>query len=94
MLDPSNTCDVFTNGSSNSQESGVDIILENEVDLMIEISLCFEFSTTNNQVEYEVVIIDLILAAKMRVNSVRLRIDFQPVASHVKEEAQTKESLL
>lgn len=75
MLEPSNTCEVFTNGSSNSRESGVGLILENEVDLMIEISPCFEFSTTNNQVEYEVVIFDLILAANMRVNNVRLRID-------------------
>lgn len=44
---------VFTNGSSNNRGNGEGLILENKSCLVIEVSLYFEFCTTNNQVEYE-----------------------------------------
>lgn len=42
---------VFTNRSSNSRGSGMGLILEKEVGLTIEVSLCFQFYTNNNHVE-------------------------------------------
>lgn len=38
-------------GSSNNKESGVGIILEGLVNILIEQALKFEFTTSNNQAE-------------------------------------------
>ncbi|GAU47643.1 hypothetical protein TSUD_238620 [Trifolium subterraneum] len=46
-----NKWNIFLDGSSNSQGSGVDIILENGDGVLIEVSLGLSFPTTNNQVE-------------------------------------------
>lgn len=40
-------------------------MLENEIILVIGVSLCFEFLTTNNQDEYEALIVGLTLATQM-----------------------------
>lgn len=93
-LEPAYTWVVFTNMSSNSPGSGVGLILENEVELIVEESLCFMFSTTKNQAEYEAVIVGLMLTVEMGGNIIRLRIDSQLMVSYIKEEAHTKESLL
>lgn len=56
---------MFVDGSSNGRGSCPALILENEVGIVIKVSLCFEFSITNNQIEYKSFIFSLTLAAKM-----------------------------
>lgn len=42
---------LFVDGSSNIKESGIGIILEGPVNILIEPSLKFEFTTSNKQAE-------------------------------------------
>lgn len=56
---------VLKDGSFNNQGSGVSLILENEINLNIKVSIHFKLFITNNQSEYEVFIIDLTLATEM-----------------------------
>lgn len=65
-LQPSNT-----NESSNNKGSNVELILEKEGSLVIKVSLCFEFPTTNNFVEYESFIADLTLVVEMEAKTVK-----------------------
>lgn len=59
------TWTMFTYGSSNNCGSGEGVILKNNSGLMIEVSLCFEFLTTKNHVEYEAVIEGITLAEEV-----------------------------
>lgn len=60
-------------GPSNNWRSGVDLIWENEHGLVIEVSLIFKFPITNNQFEYEAVIVDPALASEMGAKNVKLQ---------------------
>lgn len=85
---------VLKDGSSNNQGSGVSLILENETRLNIKVSIHFKLLTTNNQVEYEVFIVDLTLATKMEAQNIKLQTDSWLVLSQVKRDAQNKDPLL
>lgn len=62
--EPGRTWVVFTYGPSNSCGRGERVIIENNFRLVIEVSLRFEFPTTNNQAEYEALIVGIMLAGK------------------------------
>lgn len=62
-------------GSFSSKGSGTGLILENSEGLMVEISLTFSFSTSNNQAEYEACIDDLQLARGFCAKQVKLHTD-------------------
>lgn len=53
---------IFTYGLSSSQGSTVDVIIENNFGLVLEVSLRFEFLTTNNQTGYEAINVGIIQA--------------------------------
>lgn len=53
------------------------MILEDEVSLMVIFSLLLEFSATNNQVEYEAVIVKLTLAAEVGEENFKFRTNLQ-----------------
>jgi hypothetical protein len=53
------------NGSSNNKDSIAGLILESKEGLIIEVSLQFSFSTTNNLAEYETCIAGVDLALEM-----------------------------
>lgn len=57
---------------------------------MIHVSLCFEFSITNNKAEYEFFIVNLTLAAKMGAENIKLQTYSQVVVSQVKRDDKTK----
>lgn len=63
---PYHTLVVFRYVSSNSHNSGVKVILENNYGLMIEVWMRFKFPVTNNQVEYEAMMARITLAEKVR----------------------------
>ncbi|GAU46629.1 hypothetical protein TSUD_284770 [Trifolium subterraneum] len=85
---------IFVDGSSNSQGSGEDIILENGDGVLIEVSLGLSFPTTNNQAEYEAFLAGLRLAEDMGAEEIKIFTDSQLVASQVSGEYQTKEERL
>lgn len=70
---------MHVDGSSNVKGSGARVLLEGPGDLMLEQSLKFEFSASNNQVDYEALLAGLRLAKEVGARSVRCRIDSQLV---------------
>ncbi|GAU22605.1 hypothetical protein TSUD_135050 [Trifolium subterraneum] len=85
---------IFIDGSSNSQGSGADIILENGDGVLIEVSLGLSFPTMNNQAEYEAFLAGLRLAEDMGAEEIKIFTDSQLVASQVSGEYQTKDERL
>lgn len=65
LQESTNMLIVFTDISYNSRGTIVSLILQNKVDLTVKVSLHLEFPTTNNEVEYEEVIMELTLAANI-----------------------------
>lgn len=74
---------LFVDGSSNSSGSGAGVTLEGPGEFVLEQSLKFEFQATNNQAEYEALIVGLKLAIKVKIGSFLIRTDSQLVASQV-----------
>ncbi|MCH80134.1 hypothetical protein A2U01_0000896 [Trifolium medium] len=69
---------VFTNESSiNRGSGGVGLILESGEGLVVEVSLKFVFSATNNKEEYEACITGLNLALEMGAKNLKLHTDSQ-----------------
>lgn len=54
-------------GASNVKWSGTGIVLEGFGDIVIEHALMFKFTSSNNQVEYEALLTDMIFALEMEV---------------------------
>jgi len=78
--------------SSNQQDSGAGMILEEPIELLIEQALRFIFKARNNQVEYEALIAGILLAKEMGARSLLAKSDSLLVTSQVTGEYQTKDS--
>ena len=61
---------------------------------MLEYSLKFNFKTTNNQVKYEALVVDLQLAKEIGARSLNIWSDSQLVITQLKGEYEVKKSLL
>ena len=66
---------LYSDGLSNRSWGGVGIILEGPEGVIMDHSLCFDFQMTNNQVEYEALIVGLKLAKNMSIKSLVARSD-------------------
>jgi len=78
-------------GSSNQQGSGAGIILEGPNGLLIEQALRFAFKASNNQAEYEALIVGMLLAKEMGARSLLAKSDSQLVIGQVTGEYQAKD---
>jgi len=58
-------CALYVDGSSNDKGCGAGVVLESPTRVKIEQLLCFKFKVSNNEVEYETIIADLLLAEDM-----------------------------
>jgi len=56
---------LHVDGSSNDKSCGVEVVLEGPGGILLEQSLKFDFKTSNNQAEYEVILVELTLAYDM-----------------------------
>ena len=63
-------------GSSNSAGAGAGLVLVNPEGIIVEYALHFEFSTTNNGVEYEALITKLKIARELKVDRLQVYSDF------------------
>ncbi|GAU22916.1 hypothetical protein TSUD_326890 [Trifolium subterraneum] len=81
-------------GSSNLRSSGAGVVLEGPEGVFIEQSLRFAFKASNNQAEYEALIVGMKLAKEMEVQELKVQSDSQLVANHVSGEFQTKDPQL
>ena len=77
-------------GSSNVNESGVGIIRESSTGEKISYALRLEFLTSNNEAEYEALLVGLQLAEEMRVEQLRIYSDSQLVVNQINKDYQAK----
>nr|XP_025631186.1 uncharacterized protein LOC112724189 [Arachis hypogaea] len=87
----STTWELYVDGSSNKVGSGAGIILVSKGETQIEVSLKFKFPASNNQAEYEALIIGLKLAEEVGATKVMIFSDSQVVTSQINEAYQAKD---
>ena len=63
---------LFVDGASNSQGSGAGLILTSPDRIDVEYALRFRFKASNNEAEYEVVIVELNLAHSMEADQLEV----------------------
>lgn len=76
--------------TSNLKGSGTIIVLEGSPDLLINQSLRFQFKTSNNQAEYETLIVGMIFAHEMSVPSLKAISSSQFVDNQLTREYKMK----
>ena len=69
-------------------------MLEGPNDILIEKSLHFAFKTSNNQAEYEAILVGLSLAREVGVKTLTCKIDSKLTVGHLNDEFQIKDPIL
>jgi len=85
---------LFMDNSSNKTSCGVGVVLEGPGDLLVEQALQFAFKATNNQAEYEAILVGLNLAHDLGAREVVCKSDSQLVVGQIKGEFEVKKPLL
>ncbi|XP_058733115.1 uncharacterized protein LOC131604708 [Vicia villosa] len=85
---------LYVDGASNPSGSGAGVILENGEGTLIEVSLSLSFPISNNQAEYEALLVGLRLAYDLDAEEIEVFTDSQLVASHISGEYQVKSDYL
>ena len=85
---------LYVDGASSIKGYGAGVILEKEGDIMIEMSIKFDFSVSNNQAEYEALIANFQLASDVGVTKLTICSDSRIVTSQVSGMYQAKDLLL
>lgn len=75
---------LFTDGASSAGGSGGGLILIDPNDKEYTYTLCFNFSASNNEAEYEALLAGLRIARKMGVEKIHAMVDSQLVANQIK----------
>ena len=74
---------VHTDGSSNRQAEGADVVLLSPEGDVVEFMIRLDFPTTNNEVEYEVLVVGLDLTRATGATSVVIYCDSQVITNQV-----------
>ena len=72
-------------GASNAQGSGASLILTSQYWIDVEYALIFGFQASNNEVEYETIIVGLNLAHSMEADQLEVSNDSQLVVKHIED---------
>ena len=70
-------------GLSNQRAGGIGVVLQSPEGGLIECAVHLQFLTTNNEAEYEVVLMDLDLAKAAGASSVVIQNDSQVIIGHI-----------
>ena len=81
---------VHTDGSSNRQAEGADVVLLSPEGDVVECMIRLDFPTTNNEVEYEALVAGLDLARAARAISVVIYCDSQVITNQVNGDYECK----
>ena len=77
-------------GAANSQGSGDGLILTSPDDIDVEYALKFGFQASNNEVEYEAVIVGLNLAHSMEADQLEICSDSQLVVKQIEDSYEAR----
>ena len=78
--------EVYVDGALNQKGSGVGLVLISPKKIIIEKSLRLDFSATNNEAEYEALMIGMAMVQRMGGKSVKVFLDSRLVVGQVKGE--------
>lgn len=81
---------IYTDGSSNRRAGGAGIVLLSPKGDRVECMVRLDFPTTNNEAEYEALVVGLDLAKAAEATSVVIYYDFQVVANQVNGDYECK----
>ena len=85
------TWEVYVEEASNQKGSEVKLVLISPENVIIEKSLRLNFSATNNEVEYEALLIGMSMVQRMGGKSIKLFSDSRLVVGQVKGEFEAKD---
>ncbi|GJZ50939.1 zinc knuckle CX2CX4HX4C containing protein [Tanacetum coccineum] len=74
---------LFTDGASNSKGSGAGLVLISPSGTEFTYALCLNFTSTNNDEEYEALLAGLRMAAKIKLQVIDVKVDSKLVASQI-----------
>ena len=77
---------MYVDGALNQKGSGVGLVLISPEKIIIEKSLRLDFSATNNEAEYEALMIGMAMVQRMGGKSVKVFLDSRLVVGQVKGE--------
>ena len=66
---------LYVDGSSNNRSCRARVVLEGPGEIVIEQAMKFEFKTSNNQAEYEAIIVGLHLAIELEITTLVFKSD-------------------
>ena len=85
------TWEVYVDGASNQKGSRVGLVLISLKKVIIEKSLRLDFPATNNEAEYEALLIGMAMVQRMGGKSIKLFLDSTLVVGQVKGEFEGKD---
>ena len=85
------TWEVYVDGASNQKGSGIGLALMSPKKVVIEKSLRLNFSATNNEAEYEALLVGLAMVQSMGGKSIKLFSDLRLVVGQVRGEFKAKD---
>ena len=83
--------EVYVDGTSNQRGSRIGLVLISPEKVIIEKSLRLDFSATNNEAEYETLLIGMTMVQRMGGKSVKVFSDSRLIISQVKGEFEAKD---
>jgi len=91
---PTSSLILFVDGSSDKRNAGAGIVIEGQGGFTADHSLQFKFKASNNQAEYEALIVGLRLAKDLGAKKIKCNTDSRLVVGQVQGEYQVKDDLL
>ena len=83
--------EVYVDGASNQKGSGIGLVLISLEKVIIKKSLRLDFSATNNEAEYEALVIGMAMVQRMGEKSVKVFSDSRFIVGQVKGEFEAKD---
>ncbi|XP_059436525.1 uncharacterized protein LOC132169517 [Corylus avellana] len=83
---------IYVDGSSTKRNGGAGVVIITPDGRELRSSLRLEFKTTNNEAEYEAVIVGLGLAQELEAEFVEVQSDSQVIVGHIRSEFEAKGS--
>ena len=83
--------EVYIDGALNQKGSGIRLVLISPEKVIVEKSLRLNFSTTNNEAEYEALLMGIAVVQRMGGKSVKVFSDLRLVVGQVKGEFEAKD---
>ncbi|XP_074363400.1 uncharacterized protein LOC141703885 [Apium graveolens] len=82
---------LYTYGASNQNEIGLGLVLKSPHGDIMVYSICCEFKATNNESEYEALIIGLTTAIDLKITHISVYCDSLLIVNHVKGTYESKD---